>query len=49
VEAKKTHFRYGSLKMKALLSDCSGRWSVRDLNFVLEERSYNIFKEWEHR
>jgi hypothetical protein len=32
VEAKKTHFRCGSFKMKALFSERSGRHSVRDQN-----------------
>lgn len=38
MEAKKTHFRYGSLKMKTLFSEQSRRWPVQDLNRVPEER-----------
>lgn len=45
VEAKKTHFRYESLKMKALFSDRSGWRPVRALNHIPRERVYNISKE----
>ena len=30
--------------MKDLVSDHSGRWSAQDLNHVLEEKLYSIFK-----
>jgi hypothetical protein len=33
MEAEKTHFRYGSLKMKVLFSEHSGRQPVQDLAF----------------
>ena len=45
VEAEKTHFRYESLKMKALFSDRSGWRPVRALNHIPRERVYNISKE----
>ena len=45
---KKTHFRYGSFKMKALFSKYSGRQSVQDLNYVPKGRFY-IFKGWGHK
>lgn len=48
VEAEKTHFRYGSFKMKALFSESSGKWPVHDVNRVPERRLYNVFKGWEH-
>jgi hypothetical protein len=44
VVAEKTHFRYGSLKMKALFSECSWRSPVPNLSHVLEEKSDNVFK-----
>jgi hypothetical protein len=44
VEAKKTHFRDGSLKMKALFSEPLGRQPVWDLNFVPDGRLNNICK-----
>lgn len=48
VEDKKTQFRYGSFKMKALFSESSGKWPVHDLNFVPERRLYNVYKKWEN-
>lgn len=45
VEVEKTHFRYGSFKMKALFSESSEKWPVHDLNRVPERRLYNVFKD----
>jgi hypothetical protein len=49
VEAEKTCFRYGSLKIEALYSEHSGRQPVWDLNRVPEGRLYDIFIGWEHK
>jgi hypothetical protein len=48
MEAEKTHLRDRSLKMKALFSECSGRWPLQNLNCFPERRWY-IFKGWEHK
>jgi hypothetical protein len=42
---KKNHFRNGSLKMKALFSERSGRWPVPDWKHIPQGRLYNIFKD----
>lgn len=42
MEVEKAHLRYGSLNMKALFSDRSGRRPVGDLNHIPKERVCNI-------
>jgi hypothetical protein len=46
MEAEKTHFRDGNLKIKALFSECSGRQPVWDLNHVRGGRLYSIVIGW---
>ena len=48
VKAEKTHFGYGSLKVKALFSERSGRWPVWDLNHISKRRMY-MFKGCEQK
>lgn len=47
VEAKKTHFSYGSSKMKAWFF--SGRQPVQDLNCISRGSLYNIYIGWEDK
>lgn len=45
---RKFHFRYESLKTKALFSETLGSWPVWGLNLV-SVRRLNIYKRWEYK